>query len=115
MEFKACDEISDFIFKASRAYTSLSLIDAPAKSLFNLMSYGQRKCSAATTAFRTNFPSRRVVDSAAAGVFGIFHVHRLLDVGGVSGKSLLARNRRRELSLAVLFAGNFWNISARMV
>lgn len=115
MEFKAHGEISDFIFRASRAYTSLSLIDALAKSLFNLMSYGQRKCSAATAAFRTNFPPGRVVDSAAAGVFGIFRVHHLFDVGGVSGKSLLARNRRRELSLAVLLAGNFRNIPARVV
>src|SRR5271170_7373652 len=79
------------------------------------MSYGQRKCSAATTAFRTNFPTGRVVDSAAAGVFGIFRVHHLFDVGGVSGKSLLARNRRRKLSLAVLFTGNFRDVSARVV
>src|SRR5580704_17542298 len=79
------------------------------------MSYGQRKCSAATTAFRTNFPPGRVVDSAAAGFFRIFRVHRLFDVGGVSWKSLLARNRRRELSLTVLFAGNFWNVPARVV
>jgi len=109
------DGISDFIFKASRAYTSLSLIDALAKSLFNLMSYGQHKCSAATAAFRTNFPPGRVVDPAAAGFFGIFRVYHLFDVGGVSGKSLLARNRRRELSLAVLFAGNFRDVPARMV
>src|SRR5277367_2127786 len=115
MELEARDEISDFIFKASRAYTSLSLIDASAKSLFNLMSYGQCKCSAATAAFRTNFSPGRMVDSAGAGVFGIFHFHRLFDVGGVSGKSLLARNWRRGLSLAVLFAGNFWNVAARVV
>jgi hypothetical protein len=55
------------------------------------------------------------VDTTTLGFSRIFRVHHLLDLGGVSGKQLLVRGQWRELSLPVLFAGNFWNVAARMV
>src|SRR5258708_29618209 len=125
MEFKVCicGEISDFIFEARHAYTLTSLIDVRQKSLFNLMSYGQRKLPAATAQLRANFPSRRVVGAAAPRLPRILRVHGLFHLGGASSviqwkmRLLVWRELDwrggRKLSFSIFFIRNFWEFSPR--
>src|SRR4029077_15614350 len=70
-----------------------------------------RTRSPACAPVRTNRASRCLVDAAAARVFGIVDVPRLLDVGGIPGKSLHVR----PVPLAVLLAGIPGLVSAQLV
>src|SRR5436190_13379492 len=58
-----------------------------------------------------NHARGRLVDPAAARFHRIIDFHRLLDVGGVSGKRLFLR----QLCLAVLFAGTVRQFPAQLV
>jgi hypothetical protein len=58
-----------------------------------------------------NHARGRLVDPAAARFYRIVDFHRLLDVGGVSGKRLFLR----QLCLAVLFAGTVRRFAAQLV
>src|SRR5215510_9144344 len=53
----------------------------------------------------------RLVDPAAARFYRIIDFHRLLHVGGLSGKELFLS----QLRLAVLFAGTVWRLAAQLV
>src|SRR5436190_17421669 len=59
----------------------------------------------------TNDARRSVVDATVAGLFWSAHLHRLFDLGGLSGKPLLLRS----VSLSVLFTGDFRCIAAQLV
>src|SRR5512132_3058130 len=58
-----------------------------------------------------NHARGRLVDPAAARFYRIVDFHRLLHVGGVSGKRLFLR----QLRLAVLFAGTVWRFATQLV
>ena len=60
--------------------------------------HGPGTGAAAAAAFRPDFAPRPLVGSAAAGLPRAVHLHRLLDVGGVPGRSLLLRQRAHYLS-----------------
>ena len=64
-----------------------------------------------TTFIRGNDARGRLVDPAAARFYRIIDFHRLLHVGGVSGKKLFLR----QLRLAVLFAGTVWRFAPQLV
>ena len=49
--------------------------------------------------------------AAAPGLSWVEHVHRLLNLGGISGNALFFR----ELHLTILFAGNIWRFPAQLV
>ena len=51
------------------------------------------------------------MDPAAARFYRIVDFHRLLHVGGVSGKELFCR----QLPLAVLFARTVWRFTSQLV
>src|SRR6266550_7468972 len=59
----------------------------------------------------SNNARRCLVAPTAARVFGIVDLHRLFHVGRVSGRALLFR----QLCLAILFAGTFWQFAACVV
>src|SRR5437660_3820406 len=58
-----------------------------------------------------NDARRCLVDATAAGLSRIVDLHRLFNVGRVSGKALLFR----QLHLALLFAGILWRFAAQLV
>ena len=58
-----------------------------------------------------NHARGRLVDPTAARFYRIVDFHRLLDVGGVSGKRLFLR----QLCLAVLFARTVWRFTSQLV
>lgn len=101
--------VTDFILASNRDW----FISRETDKTFRII-YGSFK-SARTTSFWSDDPFRHLVVATAPRFPRFLHVHRLFNVGGVSGKSLLARSGRRELSLAILFAGNFWDFSTRVV
>src|SRR4029077_1090780 len=67
--------------------------------------------NASATLIWRNDATRCLVDAAAARFSRIIDVHRLLDVGCVSGHALFFR----KLRVAVLFAGNFRQLAAQLV
>src|ERR1700730_13523178 len=67
--------------------------------------------NSSSTIVRPNHAQRRLVDPPTARVSRIVDLYRLFDVGGVSGNALLLR----QLRLAVLLAGNFWQFAACVV
>src|SRR4029077_1336754 len=71
----------------------------------------ERNKSARTAFIRGDDARGHLVDPAAARFYRIIDVHRLLHVGGVSGKRLFLR----QLHLAVLFAGTVWQFAAQLV
>src|SRR5437667_2258742 len=65
----------------------------------------------ATALLRRNDARRSLVDATAAGLSRIVELHRLFDLGRISGNTLLFR----QLHLAVLFPGNFWRFATQLV
>src|SRR5436309_10953128 len=66
----------------------------------------------ATPAFIRGDEARgHLVDPAAARFYRTIDFHRLLDVGGVSGKKLFLR----QLRFAVLFSGTVWRFAPQLV
>lgn len=64
-----------------------------------------------TALVRRHYALRSVVAAAAVRASWIVDVHRLFDVGRVSGRALL----HWQLHFAVLFARDFWRFTACMV
>jgi hypothetical protein len=54
-----------------------------------------------------------VVDPAVVRISGAFRFPGVLNLGGVSGQSLLARSKWGGLCFAFLFAGNIRHLAAR--
>src|SRR6266542_3388841 len=71
----------------------------------------ERNNSATPAFIRGDNARGRLVAPAAARFYRIVDFHRLLHVGGVSGKRLFLR----QLCLAVLFAGTVWRFTAQLV
>ncbi len=70
-----------------------------------------RRDSDTTPFIWRNDAGRHLVGATAARLSRIIGFYRLFDVGGVSGQELF----RRQLHLAVLFAGNFRRFATQLV
>src|SRR4030095_15700904 len=71
----------------------------------------ERKNGAPPAFIRADDARGRLVDTAAARFYRIIDFHRLLHLGGVSGKRLFLR----QLRFAILFAGTIRRFAAQLV
>src|SRR5438093_2852288 len=71
----------------------------------------ERDGCVSTALIRANDARRCLVDAATSRLYWVVDLHRLFNVGGISGKGLFFW----QLCFAVLFAGNIWGLSTQLV